>query len=98
MAPPAKRAARSMSAYMIFTEDQRSTVMQELRAAAPDGKVPVTVAAKALGERWKALGEEGQAVYRERAQDLAAAAAAALESAHRDPGAHSVCDVARICS
>jgi hypothetical protein len=68
---PAKRA-KGASAYMLFSEQRRPAVMAALRADAPDGKVSVTAAARALGEQWKALSEEEKAGYKEKAQQRAA--------------------------
>lgn len=78
MAPPAKKH-KGPSAYMIFSEEHRPDVQAKLRAEAADGKVPITAIAKALGERWKSLSEQEQHVYREKAQQRAAEAAAAAE-------------------
>jgi hypothetical protein len=60
------------TAYMLFSEEQRPEVMGGLRAEAPDGKVSVTVVAKAIGELWKGLTEEQKAAYKEKAQQRAA--------------------------
>lgn len=57
---------------MLFSEEQRPEVMGRLRAEAPDGKVAVTVVAKAIGELWKGLSEEQKAAYKEKAQQRAA--------------------------
>ena len=81
MAPPTKKH-KGPSAYMIFTEEHRADVQNRLRAGAADGKVPITVVAKALGESWKSLTEEQQQEYRGKAQQKAAEAAAAAEGRH----------------
>lgn len=63
---------KGSTAYMLFSEEQRPEVMGRLRAEAPDGKVAVTVVAKAIGELWKGLSEEQKAAYKEKAQQRAA--------------------------
>lgn len=78
MAPPAKKH-KGPSAYMIFAEEQRPGLLVKLRAESADGKVPVTVVAKALGELWKSLPETEQQSYRDKAQQRAVDAAAAAE-------------------
>ena len=72
MAAPAAKRMKGPTAYMLFNEEQRPTVMAKLRAEAPDGKVAVTVVAKAIGELWKALTDENKAAYKDRAQQRAA--------------------------
>lgn len=81
MAPPAKKV-KGPSAYMMFSEEHRPHVQARLRAEAADGKVPITVIAKALGELWKSLTEEKQQEYRHKAHQRAADAAAAAEGQH----------------
>eukprot|EP00775_Hariotina_reticulata_P012980 gene12980-13109_t len=48
--------------------------MEKLRAEAADGKVPITVVAKALGEAWKALPQDDKATYQCKAKERAATA------------------------
>jgi len=48
--------------------------MEKLRAEAADGKVPVTVVAKALGEAWKALPQDDKVTYQQKAKERAASA------------------------
>lgn len=81
MAPAAKKP-KGPGAYMVFSEEHRADVQAKLRAESADGKVPITVIAKALGELWKSLTEEQQQEYREKAQERAAEAAAAAEGQH----------------
>lgn len=72
MAAPVAKRMKGPTAYMLFSEEQRPEVMGRLRAEAPDGKVAVTVVAKAIGELWKGLSEEQKAAYKEKAQQRAA--------------------------
>lgn len=68
MAAPAAKRMKGTTAYMMFGEEQRQSITSKLRAEAPDGKVAVTVVAKAIGELWKALSDEEKASYKEKAQ------------------------------
>jgi DNA-directed RNA polymerase I subunit RPA43 len=68
MAAPAAKRMKGTTAYMLFGEEQRPSITAKLRADAPDGKVAVTVVAKAIGELWKALSDEEKASYKEKAQ------------------------------
>lgn len=71
MAAPAAKRMKGATAYMLFSEEQRPDVMARLRAEAPDGKVAVTVVAKAIGELWKGLSDSDKTSYKEKAQQRA---------------------------
>jgi hypothetical protein len=71
-AAPAAKRIKGPTAYMLFSEEQRPDMMAKLRSEAPEGKVAVTVVAKALGELWKTLSDEQKAAYKEKAQQRAA--------------------------
>lgn len=72
-------ATRGKTAYFIFSEQHRAAVYSELQVAAggEGAKVPVTVVAKAIGQKWKALTDEEKERYKTLAQEAAAAAAEA---------------------
>ncbi|KAK9834061.1 hypothetical protein WJX81_006721 [Elliptochloris bilobata] len=55
-------AKRAQSAYFLFSEEQRAAAREEcLVAAGPGAKVSVSVVAKALGEKWRALSDDQRA-------------------------------------
>lgn len=59
----AEKPKRTPNAYSMFFTEQRSEIVASLGAVAN----PMIAAAKKAGEMWKALAEEGQKVYKERA-------------------------------
>lgn len=72
------------TAYLLFCNQHREEEKERLKAGGHE-KLPVTVIAKALGERWKALGEDEKTKYREQAAK-AAAEQAQEEQARRHEG------------
>ncbi len=65
---------RPLSAYMVFSADNRAAVAAELAGQ------PVTAVAKALGARWKELDAEGRKPFDERAAALKAEYVRAMEA------------------
>jgi hypothetical protein len=65
---------RPLSAYMIFSADNRAEVAAELQGQ------PVTAVAKALGARWKELDEDGKKPFEARAAELKAEYTRAMEA------------------
>lgn len=96
MAPSAKKP-RVPSAYMVFTDEKRQEVQERLRQDSETGKVAAPAIAKALGELWKAMSEEGKDLFRQKSKERAAAAAAAgvLGAAHHALDEKGACSLMR---
>ena len=65
------RKKRAPCGYMLFSNEKRSEVREELLAEADGEKVPPGAVVKKLAEMWNALGDEEKEPYNTRAKEMA---------------------------
>ena len=65
------RKKRAPCGYMLFSNEKRAEVREELVAEADGEKVPPGTVVKKLAERWNALGDEEKEPYNARAKEMA---------------------------
>ena len=66
------RKKRAPCGYMLFSNEKRAEVREELVAEADGEKVPPGTVVKKLAEQWNALGDEEKEPYNVRAKEMAA--------------------------
>jgi hypothetical protein len=66
------RKKRAPCGYMLFSNEKRAEVREELIEEADGEKVPPGAVVKKLAEMWNALGEEEKEPYNNRAKEMAA--------------------------
>jgi hypothetical protein len=64
------RKKRAPCGYMIFSNEKRSEIREELVAEADGEKVPPGAVVKKLAELWNALGEDEKEPYNTRAKEM----------------------------
>ena len=65
------RKKRAPCGYMLFSNEKRAEVREELVAEADGEKVPPGAVVKKLAELWNALGEDEKEPYNTRAKEMA---------------------------
>ena len=65
------RKKRAPCGYMLFSNEKRCEVREELLAEADGEKVPPGAVVKKLAEMWNALGDEEKEPYNTRAKEMA---------------------------
>ena len=65
------RKKRAPCGYMIFSNEKRAEVREELVAEADGEKVPPGAVVKKLAELWNSLGEDEKEPYNTRAKEMA---------------------------
>ena len=63
------RKKRATCGYMIFSNEKRAEVREELLKEAGDEKIPPGAVVKELGRLWKELDDDEKAVYNQQAKD-----------------------------
>ena len=66
------RKKRAPCGYMLFSNEKRAEVREELLEEADGEKVPPGAVVKKLAELWNALGDEDKEPYNARAKEMAA--------------------------
>lgn len=66
------RKKRAPCGYMIFSNEKRTEVREELVAEADGEKVPPGAVVKKLAEMWNALGDEEKEPFNMKAKEMAA--------------------------
>ena len=64
------RKKRAPCGYMLFSNEKRAEVREELVAEADGEKVPPGAVVKKLAELWNALGDEDKEPYNTRAKEI----------------------------
>jgi hypothetical protein len=64
------RKKRAPCGYMLFSNEKRSEVREELLTEADGEKVPPGAVVKKLAEMWNALGDEEKEPYNTRAKEM----------------------------
>ena len=67
----APRKKRAPCGYMLFSNEKRAEVREELLTEADGEKVPPGAVVKKLAELWNALGDEEKEPYNTRAKEMA---------------------------
>ena len=65
------RKKRAPCGYMLFSNEKRTEVREELLAEADGEKVPPGAVVKKLAELWNALGDDEKEPYNTRAKEMA---------------------------
>ena len=65
------RKKRAPCGYMLFSNEKRAEVREELLAEADGEKVPPGAVVKKLAELWNALGDDEKEPYNTRAKEMA---------------------------